>query len=131
MAVSVGYVVRETASNLWRNRVMTVASVLVVAVSLFLVGGALLARTAIGNFTVRWQHGVSVIVWVSASASGAEQQTIHDELTHYAGVQSCEFRSQAYDYNEAKGYITPDAYRFLQRSQMPSSYRCRLNNPSE
>ena len=41
MAVSVDYVARETASNLWRNRLMTIAAVLTVAVSLTLVGAAL------------------------------------------------------------------------------------------
>ena len=35
---------RETASNLWRNRLMTVAAVLTVAVSLALVGAALLLK---------------------------------------------------------------------------------------
>ena len=34
MAVSFDYVTRETASNLWRNRLMTLAAVLTVAVSL-------------------------------------------------------------------------------------------------
>ena len=44
MPVSVDYVARETASNLWRNRLMTIAAVLTVAVSLTLVGAALLLR---------------------------------------------------------------------------------------
>ena len=51
MAVSVDYVVRETASNLWRNRLMTVAAVLTVAVSLSLVGAALLLRQGSANAT--------------------------------------------------------------------------------
>jgi cell division transport system permease protein len=34
MPVSLDYVARETASNLWRNRLMTIAAVLTVAVSL-------------------------------------------------------------------------------------------------
>ena len=44
MPVSVDYVARETASNLWRNRLMTIAAILTVAVSLTLVGAALLLR---------------------------------------------------------------------------------------
>ena len=51
MAVSVDYVVRETASNLWRNRLMTIAAVLTVAVSLSLVGAALLLRQGSANAT--------------------------------------------------------------------------------
>jgi cell division transport system permease protein len=44
MPVSLDYVARETASNLWRNRLMTIAAVLTVAVSLALVGAALLLK---------------------------------------------------------------------------------------
>ncbi len=38
MPVSAGYVSQEAATNLWRNRLMTVAAILTVAVSLALVG---------------------------------------------------------------------------------------------
>ena len=38
MPVSAGYVSREAVTNLWRNRLMTVAAILTVAVSLALVG---------------------------------------------------------------------------------------------
>ena len=52
MPVSADYVVRETASNLWRNRLMTIAAVLTVAVSLSLVGAALLLKQ--GAARPRW-----------------------------------------------------------------------------
>ena len=38
MPISAGYVARETVTNLWRNRMMAIAAVLTVAVSLSLVG---------------------------------------------------------------------------------------------
>ena len=44
MPVSTEYIARETAANLWRNRLMTIAAVLTVAVSLSLVGAALLLK---------------------------------------------------------------------------------------
>ena len=43
MRVYFRYAVKETLSNLWRNRMMTIAAVLTVAVSLSLVGSALAA----------------------------------------------------------------------------------------
>ena len=49
MPVSVEYVTRETASNLWRNRLMTIAAILTVAVSLTLVGASLLLRQGAAN----------------------------------------------------------------------------------
>ena len=53
MPVSADYVVRETASNLWRNRLMTIAAVLTVAVSLSLVGAALLLKQGAAQAEVR------------------------------------------------------------------------------
>src|ERR1035441_8145868 len=44
MRVYFRYAFKETFSNLWRNRMMTVAAVLTVAVSLSLVGGLLARR---------------------------------------------------------------------------------------
>ena len=44
MPVSAGYVSKEAATNLWRNRLMTVAAILTVAVSLALVGSSLLLK---------------------------------------------------------------------------------------
>jgi cell division transport system ATP-binding protein len=59
MPVSAGYVSREAATNLWRNRLMTVAAILTVAVSLALVGSALLLKQGASKATVQWQNGVS------------------------------------------------------------------------
>ena len=53
------YVSREAATNLWRNRLMTVAAILTVAVSLALVGSSLLLKQGASKATVQWQDGVS------------------------------------------------------------------------
>ena len=65
MPVSVDYVARETASNLWRNRLMTIAAVLTVAVSLTLVGAALLLRQGAANVSGQWERGTQVTVWMA------------------------------------------------------------------
>ena len=71
MAVSVDYVVRETASNLWRNRLMTIAAILTVAVSLSLVGAALLLRQGSANATGTLERGTNVTVWMEPNANAA------------------------------------------------------------
>jgi cell division transport system permease protein len=68
MPVSVDYVARETASNLWRNRLMTIAAVLTVAVSLTLVGAALLLRQGSANASGQWERGTQVTVWMEPDA---------------------------------------------------------------
>ncbi len=142
MAVSVDYVARETASNLWRNRLMTIAAVLTVAVSLSLVGAAMLLRQGVANATVQWQRGVDVIVWFQpSSALGAQsassarpvgdQRAIAHELTQLPYVQSCLYRSQQYDFGEAHRVLAADVVDALSPATTPASERCVLDNPNQ
>ena len=131
MPVSLDYVARETASNLWRNRLMTIAAVLTVAVSLSLVGTALLLRQGVAHATTQWQHGVSVELFLKPSVSTSQKASVEQQLHQLPYVQSCLFRSQAYDYSEAKHLLTPDESQALTVGTTPSSLRCVLNNPSQ
>src|SRR5579871_4398550 len=123
MAVPVDYVVRETASNLWRNRLMTVAAVLTVAVSLSLVGVALLLQQGTSNAAAQWERGTKVIVWMKADSTLAEQNAVKTQLTELAYVSNVVYRSQTYDYVEAKHFLSPDEYASLSPASMPSSFR--------
>jgi len=131
MPVSLDYVARETASNLWRNRLMTIAAVLTVAVSLSLVGSTLLLQQGVAHATAQWQHGVSVEVFLKPTVSNSQKAAIKGQLTQLPYVQSCPYFSQLYDYNEAKRLLTPDESQALTPATMPSSYRCVLNNPAQ
>jgi cell division transport system permease protein len=131
MALSARYVAREAGANLWRNRLMTTIAILTVFVTLALAGSALLLRQAVATASIQWQNGVSVIVFVDPGVSMAQSNTIHQELTAVPYVKSCFYRSQAYDYAEAKKLVSP-VYSFtLSTATTPSSWRCVLDSPSE
>ncbi|HLX89636.1 MAG TPA: permease-like cell division protein FtsX [Acidimicrobiales bacterium] len=131
MAVSIDYVARETASNLWRNRLMTIAAVLTVAVSLSLVGAALLLRQGVAHATTKWQHGVNVLVFLDPGISNDQRTSISHELTQLPYVRTCLYRNQEYDYNEAKHLLSPDVSQALTVATMPASLRCVLQDPNE
>lgn len=131
MPVSLGYVSKESATNLWRNRLMTIAAVLTVAVSLALVGSALLLKQGASRATVQWQNKVDVIVWVNPGAKSTQSHSIGTQLTESPYVKSCLFRSQAYDYSEAKILEPADLLQATTQSDYPSSWRCTLYNPSQ
>jgi cell division transport system permease protein len=135
MPVSIDYVARETASNLWRNRLMTVAAVLTVAVSLSLVGVSLLLRQGVAHATAQWRGGVGVLVFLDpqthpSTQMTTQQQGINAQLSQLPYVRHCDFRTQAYDYNEARTVLDPVAYQSLSVASMPSSLRCQLSNPN-
>ncbi len=46
-------------------------------------------------------------------------------------MKTCSFRSQAYDYNEARTLEPADEFQATTLADYPSSWRCTLNNPSE
>ncbi|MHB8330084.1 MAG: cell division protein FtsX [Acidimicrobiales bacterium] len=131
MAVSVDYVARETASNLWRNRLMTIAAVLTVAVSLSLVGAALLLRQGVAHATAKWQHGVNVLVFLSPGITSAQKGSIQQEVTQLPYVRGCTYRTQQYDYNEARHLLPPDESQALSVTTMPASLRCALQDPNQ
>jgi cell division transport system permease protein len=127
MPIFAEYAVRETASNLWRNRLMTIAAILTVAVSLTLVGVSLLIRQGASNASAQWQRDTQVIVWMAPDASTAELGAVQSQLKTMSPtlVNSCVYRSQSYDYAEARRLLdSPVEFSVLRVQDVPSSFRC-------
>jgi cell division transport system permease protein len=125
MAVSVDYVVRETASNLWRNRLMTVAAVLTVAVSLSLVGAALLLRQGSANATGTLERGTKVTVWMEPNATPQQSSAVQTQLSQLNYVQQpCEHWNKQRNYNEARQLLPTDVLQATSVAEMPTSFWC-------
>ena len=131
MPISAEYFAKETASNLWRNRLMTIAAILTVAVSLSLVGAALLLKQGAANAEIEWQRGTQVAVWMQPNATASQTKAVDQQLASMPYVHSCVYRDQAYDYNEAKHLLTPDEFQSLTPAAMPSSFRCTPTQPAD
>jgi cell division transport system permease protein len=125
VAVSVDYVVRETASNLWRNRLMTIAAVLTVAVSLSLVGAALLLRQGSANATGTLERGTQVTVWMEPNANAQEISAVGTELSQLNYVrQPCVYWNKARNFAEARRLLPSDVFQATTEAEMPTSYWC-------
>jgi cell division transport system permease protein len=132
MPTSVDYVTRETASNLWRNRLMTIAAVLTVAVSLSLVGAALLLRQGASQASSKWERGIEVAVWMAPAASTSEIHAVGAQLAQLPLVfQPCTYRDHQWSYNEFKD-LEPSiaASSGLTAAQIPTSWRCVPTTPN-
>jgi cell division transport system permease protein len=123
--VSVDYVARETASNLWRNRLMTIAAVLTVAVSLTLVGAALLLRQGAANASGQWERGTQVTVWMQPSANKQEIHAVATQLAQLNYVrQPCVYWDKARNFAEAKKILPSDVTAATNESEFPTSFWC-------
>src|SRR3974390_1534275 len=123
--VSLQYVVRETGANLWRNRLMTIAAVLTVAVSLSLVGAALLLRQGSANATGTLERGTQVTVWMQPTANQQEIKAVGTELAqlNYV-VQPCAYWDKQRNYQEARKLLPSDVVQATTVDEMPTSYWC-------
>ncbi|MDE3007815.1 MAG: ABC transporter permease [Acidobacteriota bacterium] len=130
MRVYLRYAVKETLGNLWRNRMMTIAAVLTVAVSLSLAGSALLLRQSAAQASAQWQQGTRVTVWMQPNATTSQIANVQGQLSTLPIVKSCVYYTQAQDYQEALKLLPPSESSVLSVAQMPSSFRCIPTVPS-
>jgi cell division transport system permease protein len=125
MAMSSGYVARETASNLRRNLVMTLSAVLTMAVSLSALGGVLIMRQAINKASIQWRGGVEMAIFLQPSVSTNETQAIGRELATLPGVKKYHFVDKPQAYQEFREIFggNNDIVSVLGVNDMPPSYR--------
>ena len=131
MRVYFRYAIKETLSNLWRNRMMTIAAVLTVAVSLSLVGSALLLKQSAAQASSQWQQGTRVTVWMEPTASTGEIANVQTQLHSLPIVKQCQFRTQAQDFIEMKRTLPPSEANVLSISQIPTKFSCVPTVPSD
>src|SRR5947209_4327322 len=115
----------ETATNLRRNVFMTSAAIVVVAVSLALVGGALLLKQGVEKATIQWKGGVEGSIFMKADAAPEEIDAVDRELRAMPEVKSVRFVTKQGAYDEFRKMFSnsPDMLETLNADQMPPSFR--------
>ena len=133
MAVSFDYVAKETAANLWRNRVMALAAVLTVAVSLSLVGTALLLRQVVNRQIGQWSNNVSLQVFMNADATSQQLSEIRVLISQEPQIKSCSYLDHQASYQQARQVLAgePTALQALTPSITPTVFRCQLQNTND
>jgi cell division transport system permease protein len=125
LALSSGYVLRETAGNLRRNAGMTAAAIIAIAVSLTALGGVLIMRQAINKASVQWRGGVEMAIFLQPQVSTNQTAAIKQELSSTPGVQKFHFVDKDHAYQEFKTIFggNSDIIGVLTPADMPPSFR--------
>ena len=133
MPVSVGYIAKETTSNLWRNRMMALAAILTVAVSLSLVGASLLLKQSVTADIGQWQNNVNLDIFMQGNATAPQIGAVK-ALTHNTPqIRSCTYLDQQASHNLMKTLLKSDeiAVESVPVNQTPPLFQCTLTNPSD
>ncbi|MEA2702266.1 MAG: cell division transport system permease protein [Actinomycetota bacterium] len=125
MAVNFRYVAKETATNLRRNISMASAALLTVAVSLTLVGGALLVKRGVDRATVQWKGNVELSIFMKPEAAVPESDAVDRQLKAMPEVKRYRYVSKPEAFDEFRQIFAnePDVRDSLTVDQVPPSYR--------
>jgi cell division transport system permease protein len=125
MSLKADYFARETVTNLRRNVFMTSAAIVVVAVSLALVGGALLLKQGVDKATIQWKGGVEGSIFMKSDAAPEEIDAVDRELRAMPEVKQVRFVTKQGAYSEFRKMFSnsPDMLETLNVDQMPPSFR--------
>lgn len=130
MSSKLDYAARETLSNLQRNVFMTVAAVLVVAVSLFLVGGVLLLSFALDRAVNLQTRKVEVAVFLAQDIAPEERDSIQRDLGAMPEVASVQYESKQEAFERFKQLFRdePEIVENTTAAALPESFRVKLKD---
>ncbi|MGH9190139.1 MAG: cell division protein FtsX [Acidimicrobiales bacterium] len=135
MAVNIQYVTRETVSNLRRNVSMASAALLTVAVSLTLVGGALLVKRGVDRATVQWKGNVELSIFMKPDAAPSESEAVNRQLESMRSreVKSFRYMDKVAALEEYRSIFAndPDVRDVLTIETIPPSYRVVPQTPEQ
>ena len=135
------FVFQEIWVGLRRNLTMTVALIVVVAISLSLLGTGLLFVKQVDSTRTYWQSKVEISVYLCTADSAnpnchgaitaAQQQQIQTTLTSMPQVENVTYVSQAQAYQLFKqDFANDQSYvSTVKETDMPPSFEVKLRNP--
>ncbi len=125
MLSRIGYFARETLVSLRRNLLMTLAGIITVAVSLCVLGGALLLSRLVDHGTQQWKDGVELEIFMNTRATGGQIDSLGRALREDRDVRSFRFLTKEDAYEEFKRLFRdqPDLVQTTDAEALPASYR--------
>jgi cell division transport system permease protein len=137
------FVLQEIWIGLRRNLTMTVALIVVVAISLSLLGTGLLFIKQVDSTRTYWQGKVEISVYLCTSQSvsvqckqngpstAAQRTQIDQALTALPPVKNVTYETQAQAYQRFKQEFSnsPSFVSTVQQGDIPDSFQVKLKNP--
>jgi cell division transport system permease protein len=136
------FVLQEVWTGLRRNLTMTIALIVVVAISLSLLGTGLLFVKQVNNTRTYWQGKVQLSIYLCTATSvspqchqngpstAAERTQIESDLKALPQVQRVFYESQEQAYQHFKQDFSrePSFTNLVSKSEIPDSFQVKLRN---
>ena len=133
MAFRISYIALEAYRGFRRNALLATSMVIIVAISLTLLGVALLAGRQVDLYGGFWADKIEVSVFLAPDVTDPQKADIQRTLEGIPVVQDVFYESKEQAYNRFKEQFkdSPDMVRNVSPSAMPESYRIKLADPEQ
>ncbi len=125
MAIRADYLLKETGQNLIRNPSLSLATILTVAVSLSLMGVALLVQQGVGRINTSFKDEVEFIVWLDVNVQQSQIESIDDFLASNPYVDGRFFIDREATFQEFQNFFAdePELLQLVEPDQLPMSFQ--------
>jgi cell division transport system permease protein len=127
------YVLSEVFTGLWRNVTMTVAMIITMAVSLLMLGTALLAYKEVDEMQKFYFGKVEVSIFLTDEIAEDQRQSLEGALKGDPLVRQVTYESKdaAYTHFRQMYRSAPDLIEATKADALPASFRIKLKNPTK
>lgn len=125
MSLKLDYTLREAGQNIWRNLTITAASMLCIAVTLALVGMAVMTQQGVSRATQRWKGDIEFIVFMQPDASQEQIEAVGANLNDSPEVADTTFVDKQAAYEDFADIFaeTPELLDLVTAEDLPTSYQ--------
>jgi cell division transport system permease protein len=129
----ISYIALEAYRGFRRNALLATSMVIIVAISLTLLGVALLAGRQVDLYGGFWADKIEVSVFLATDVTEPQKSEIERQLRNIKVVDQIYYESkeQAYERFKEQFKDSPDMVRNVSKEAMPESFRIKLADPAQ
>ncbi|SBT54801.1 permease-like cell division protein FtsX [Micromonospora narathiwatensis] len=127
------YVLSEVLVGLWRNVTMTIAMIITMTVSLFLLGFSGLLYQKVGDMKELYYENVEVSIFLKTDVNEQQRNDLQAKLETDQLIKGVTYvdKQQAYERFQKMYADAPDLVNAVKPDQLPESFRLKLVNPEQ
>ncbi|GAA4924167.1 permease-like cell division protein FtsX [Actinoplanes utahensis] len=129
----VKYVLNEVLVGLWRNVTMTVAMIITMSVSLFMLGASVLMYMQVDQMKDYYYGNIQVSIFLADDVNDGQRQAIAAAIDNspLLAEKTYETKEQALERFKKLWADSPDFVNAINANSLPESYRVKLNDPEK
>ncbi|WDC84215.1 permease-like cell division protein FtsX [Caloramator sp. mosi_1] len=129
---TIKYYIKETLKSVYRNRIMSLASITTVAATLFILGVFMVLAINVNRFATNVEDMIEITAFLKDDVTTLKQQQLEKQIKEIQGVVSVEFESKEKALEKFKEQLgeNKDLAKGLEKSNpLPASFIIKVDSP--